>query len=114
MTPQGINGADALVAAMGRWPSFHDAEILSVHILRSGPSTVTLSVVDAHPPDVVTFMFEEIEYLDLHGEDADGQNVIFDLSVGTSNGLTTVTFHPCYGLSGYITAKRVSVRIEST
>jgi hypothetical protein len=114
MTSQVLSGADTVAAAMGRWPSFHDAEVLSVHILRSGPSTVTLSVVDAHPPDVVTFMFEEIEYLDLHGEDADGQNVIFDLSVGTSNGLTTVTFHPCYGLSGYITAKRVSVRIEST
>jgi hypothetical protein len=114
MTPQGITGSDALAAAMGRWPSFHDAEILSVHILRGGPSTVTLSIVDARPPGVVTFTFEEIEHLDLHGENADGQNVIFDLSVGTSNGLTTVTFHPCYGLSGYVTAKRVSVRIEST
>lgn len=54
-----------------------------------------------------------IEHLELGGEAADKQNVIGHVSVDTANGLTTVTFYPCYGLSGYITAKRVGVRIES-
>ena len=27
-----ILGADAVVAWFGEWPSFHDAEILSIHI----------------------------------------------------------------------------------
>jgi hypothetical protein len=109
-----IDGAREIVAALGWWPSFHDAKILSVHVLRGGPSTVTLRVVDVRrPPDVVTFVFEDIEHLELGGEAADKQNVIEHVSVDTANGLTTVTFYPCYGLSGYITAKRVGVRIES-
>ena len=33
MTPN-ISGADAVVAWFGEWPTFHDAEVLTVHIDR--------------------------------------------------------------------------------
>jgi len=114
MMPQSVIGAESVVYTLGRWPDFHDAEILDVHIVRGGCSTITVMIMDPRVSQrKVTFVFEDIKYLELGGEDADGQNVINSINVSDADGLTTVTISPCYGLSGYVTAKWVSARVEA-
>jgi Immunity protein 50 len=75
-TPE-ITGAQELVSRLGRWPSFHDAEIIQVQLVRDAPSTLTVRLMG--PDDagaLVTFIFENILDLTLTGEDVNGQNVI--------------------------------------
>jgi hypothetical protein len=114
MMPQRVIGAESVVHTLGRWPDFHDAEILDVHIVRGGCSTITVMIMDPRVPQrKVTFLFEDIRYLELGGEDADGQNVISSIHVSGADDLTTVSFGPCYGLSGYVMARRVSASVEA-
>ena len=113
-----IVGADAVVAALGGWPSFHDAEIVRLHLERDGVSTVSIQLVgpDGRCKDgrVVTFTMECIKDLSLEGEHINSQNVISDLAIENTPGGIRLTFSPCYGLAGRITAEKVSVKIDST
>jgi hypothetical protein len=60
----------------------------------------------------VTFSLEQINDLTLDGEDINRQNVISSLGVEKTDRRTRLTFSPCYGLTGHITAETVTVRIE--
>jgi hypothetical protein len=93
-------------------PVFTTAEIVSVHVIRRGVSTVSITLVEGRKDLVVTFSFEGIADLKLDGEDADVQNVINDLSIEPMPEGIKVTFFPCYGLWGVITAKRVRVAVD--
>jgi hypothetical protein len=134
-----IPGGPELLAWFGYVPSFHDAEIISFHLNRAGPSTLSIhtweitGTVDprgfyALKKDVVvTFTLEEIERLELDG--FSHQNVIGSLELnrveaGTSSfgmqwvdpsrsqpDLYEIILHPCYGLSGTLRARRVSISL---
>lgn len=104
-----IPGAADISARLGRWPSFHDAEILDFHLVRGGDSSVT---VDLGLLGVVVFTFRGVVDLDVRGERVDHQNVIFDLHVKKVEHGTTLTFAPCYGFHGNLTAEHVRVRLE--
>jgi len=110
-------GAEAVVATLGRWPSFHDAEIMRVHIERDGVSTVAIQLVgpsgSCKDGRVLTFALEGISDLSLAGESVNTQNVISSLLVEKTEGGTRLTFGPCYGLAGRIIADRVSVEVVS-
>ena len=107
-----ITGATTLVSVLGRWPSFHDAEIIRVLIRRDGHSTITIRLVEPQGQGLaVTFTFEEILELRLDGEDVNRQNVISGLSIEPRGTAAKVTFGPSYGLSGVITAEHVGVRM---
>lgn len=111
-TPE-IVGAQELVSRLGRWPSFHDAEIIQVQLVRDGTSTLTVRLMGPHNAGtIVTFIFEQILDLTLDGEDVNRQNVIAALSVEKVNRATKLTFSPCYGLAGHITAECVRVKID--
>jgi len=112
-----ISGAEKVVATLGQWPSFHDAEIVRLRLERDGVSTISIQLVG---PDgrckggrIVTFTMERINDLSLDGEDVNRQNVISCLVVESTDSGTELTFGPCYGLSGRITAEVVSVEIDS-
>ena len=91
-----ILGADAVVAWFGEWPSFHDTEILSIHINRGGLSVMRIhtwilsSRLDRtghfvrEREAVLAFEFAGIKKLRLHGEDADTQNIIERLGIETT------------------------------
>jgi hypothetical protein len=133
---ENLPGGPELLAWFGHVPSFHDAEIISLHLDRSGPSTLRIHTWDAtgrvdskgfyilEKDVVVTFILEEVESLEL--ESFSHQNVIGGLE---SNGIKAeassfgmqwiqpptprpdlyeVVLHPCFGLSGTIRARRVS------
>jgi hypothetical protein len=117
-----IPGSEDLVAWFGDWPSFHDAEVLELSFLREGSSSVRIHtwrmtseidptghvVADRHV--IVSFWFEEIVNLEL--VDFSVQNVISGLVCEKSEEGFKVTMSPCFGVAGYIEAKRVSVTFE--
>jgi hypothetical protein len=118
-------GADAVTAWFGRWPSFHDAEILTVHIERGGTSYLRIRTWNVgHETDadgfyvrsretVVVFEFTDIADIRLEGEDADRQNVIAGLALQQENSGLRLILSPCYGIAGYIVAREISVRLET-
>lgn len=134
---QSIPGGQDLLDWFGGPPSFHDAEILSLLLDRSGPSMLKLHgwimtdrvddkgyfVLDRHA--VVTFRLEKIADLRLEGFTA--QNVIHGLrlrriplpsaarelaSPHRGGEVVELTLDDCYGPSGSIWARTVSVRVE--
>ncbi len=119
-----LPGATALAAWFGGWPSFHDAEIHALHLNRRGISTLTLqtwSMTDAVDEKgffvcenyvLVTFSFKQIEGLVL--EDFSHQNVIFGLAIAPSDAGWSLTLDPCYGLSGIVEAKEITIAFEPT
>src|SRR5262245_20057986 len=118
-----IPGVDDVVRWFGRWPSFHDAEVLEVDLQRSGRSAVRIwafrmtreldasrhFVLDRHA--VVTFWLEDVADLEL--DDFSVQNVISSLTLEPSPRGFKLTLSPCFGIAGYIEAARVSVAIEA-
>jgi hypothetical protein len=108
-----VIGVEDVVSQLGSWPSFHDAEIIQVHLERDGHSTVTVRLMGPRGPGaLVTFIFEQIVDLTLDGEAVNRQNVIAALVIEKVNQASKLIFAPCYGLAGHITAERVSVRID--
>jgi hypothetical protein len=115
-------GTNALTAWFGRWPSFHDAEILSVELNRRGTSRIRIHTwnmttdvnaaggykIDKHC--VVLFLLEEISYLEL--ADFSGQNVIFGLQIEKQEAEYRLELSPCYGLAGYVVAKSIEIEFE--
>jgi len=123
-----------LVAWFGCVPSFHDGEILSLHLNRVHSSRLRIHawigtgavdargyfVTDKHA--VVTFTLEEIIDLQLDGFSC--QNVIGALAlrrapehpdrlpfdpVATLPSVYEIELEPCFGLSGKIRARQVRI-----
>jgi hypothetical protein len=129
-------GAD-LMRWFGQVPSFHDAEILSLHLRREGQSVLRLHgwinteevgpdgylVLDRHA--VVTFTLSGVMDLQLDGFSI--QNVIGGLVLRRAPDRPErrghlaldplpqdieIELEPCYGLSGLIRARAVSITFE--
>jgi hypothetical protein len=117
-----IPGAAELSTWFGCWPSFHDAEITSLSLGREGVSTLQLHTwrrtekVDdrgyyvQEKQVLVNLRMEEILALNLL--DFNHQNVIFGLSISPIEGGFEIVLDPCYGLSGNIAARKLSVDFE--
>jgi hypothetical protein len=127
VAPPNIPGAETLVEWFGIWPSFHDAEIMSLCIDRERQASsmriraFTLSDrIDSNGRFVrerealVVFDFAGIKSLHIEGEDADTQNVISSLLVEETDGGYRVVLGPCYGLAGEIVVKDLRVKLETT
>jgi hypothetical protein len=120
-TPQ-IEGATDVVDWFGQWPSFHDAEVIEVHLKRKGRSFLRVwafqatSVVDetghyvCDRHAIVTFALEGVSDLEL--ADFSPQNVISSLTVEVLPETVRLTMSPCFGVAGYLEASRVSVAVE--
>jgi Immunity protein 50 len=116
-----IVGAKELHDWFGYWPSFHDAEIVSLHLNRRSPSKMlihtwnTTKEVDAggfyvmNNHVVVEFVLEDI--VDLDFGDFSSQNVISSLHVEKKGAGFTLTLGPCYGLAGTIEATKVTIKL---
>jgi len=129
-----VPGGTDLVRWFGQAPSFHDAEILSLHLARKGQSVLRVHgwintgevdqsgyfVLDRHA--IVIFTLSEVMDLQLDGFSI--QNVIGGLVLRRApdrperRGFLALDPHPqdievelvpCYGLNGLIRARAVSV-----
>jgi len=112
--PETISGKDAVVQWFGGWPDFHDAEVVSLTLARSGESLLRVYPYYPAKPAMVDFVLEQVTDLEL--ADFSGQNVISGLSVEgrtdqTGQGATRISMGPCFGLSGWIDAKRVRLQV---
>jgi hypothetical protein len=116
-----IHGAQGLYDWFGYWPKFHDAEVVSLHLDRREPSSLLVHTwemtnkvddrgyyaMEKHV--VVEFLLEEIAKLELHG--FSHQNVIFGLDLEKQDEGFVVSLDPCYGLTGTIQAKKITIRL---
>ena len=116
-----VQGAADLHEWFGYWPSFHDAEIIGLHLNREGSSSLRVHtwemtkeldakgyyVLAKHV--IVEFLLEEITDLSLNG--FGHQNVIFGLGVQKTGSGFRLILDECYGLSGSIEAEKMSLRL---
>ena len=126
VTPN-IPGAESVVNWFGKWPSFHDAEIMTLHIDREqGASSMRIrafALSDRTDSSghfirerdaLVVFEFTGIRSMRIDGEDADVQNVISSLQVEHVKDGYRLLLGPCYGMAGEIVVRALKVRLEST
>jgi hypothetical protein len=116
-----IPGGRALVDWFGGVPTFHDGEVLSVHLERDQPSKLVVygfrmnSETDAQGFYVVdrkvtaTFVIDGIDSLELKGFSI--QNVLNRLSIHARSGGTgyEIELEDTYGIGGRIGCEAVSV-----
>jgi len=125
--PDGLNaieGAQQLHDWFGYWPTFHDAEIISLHLNRKNPSVLKIhtwemtSEVDeaghyVMAKDVVVDFMIDIsgadDSLELYG--FSHQNVIFGLAISKGDSAYKLDIDPCFGLGGEIRADNISIRL---
>ena len=117
-----VAGAAELEAWFGYWPTFHDAEVLSLALGRNGVSRLHVHTwhrtndVDEHgyyvrtKHVVVHFVLEKVTDCDLM--DFNHQNVLASLTVEREPEGFKVILWPCFGLNGSITAKRLRIELE--
>ena len=130
-----IPGGQELLTWFEGQPRFHDAEIVRLELRRRSESTLDIHFwvgtgeVDArgyfvlHKHVVVTFVIDEIVDLELDG--FNHQNVIYNLELrhpknrperapyglGMSPDDYEIELEDCYGMSGFIRCKKVSIRL---
>ena len=109
-----LPGAAQLFERYGSVPDFHDAEIISLSLSRSGISTLT---VQPFPPDNADLVHVNLENVtDLELVDFSCQNVISSLSVeqrpqNNSKPVFRIQLGACYGLCGWIEAESISLEL---
>lgn len=117
-----VPGAAELFAWFGFWPTFHDAEVLSLHLDRAGASHLRVHtwertdeldsrrcyIVRKHV--IVMFIGEGISQLELDG--FSHQNVLAELTLTPSPDGYELKMWPCYGISGTITARSLRIELE--
>jgi hypothetical protein len=111
-----LAGAETVTQWFGGWPSFHDAEVISVFLARRGSSVLRVYPYNPQKPATVEFVLEDVTDIELH--DFSCQNVIFSLDVETAidqNGdkVYRLTLAPCYGVAGRIDAKSLRVELST-
>ena len=127
-TPE-IPGAAEVIAWFGYWPTFHDAEVLSIVLNRSGESLVVIHDWETTPEidpsgyflqakqAVVTFRMEGFP-LDVYGitrtEIAcfNHQNVLSSAAVTKTQDCYELALDGIFGVGGSIFCERMSVTLE--
>jgi len=120
--PKSVPGAAELFDWFGFWPDFHDAEIVSLTLNRSGVSILKIHTweitgsVDERgyyklqKHVIVNFQMEEI--IDSELADFSSQNVVSGLILRETDDGFAIRLAPCYGLAGTINPRNLSIEIE--
>jgi hypothetical protein len=119
-----IAGAQELHDWFGYWPSFHDGEIISLHLNRTDPSILTIhfwettNEVDKDGYYVLTKDVVVEFMIDISGTDDclelfgfSQQNVVSSLTIKKTASAYTLDISQCYGLAGTIKADNISIRL---
>lgn len=121
-----VVGVERVRTALGCWPSFHDAEVLRVQMVRDRVTRRTppslLLELDAADDEfqvgsdgepiprrlaVVTLLFRDVA--DVLLADFGFQNVIGELRLARDGERIAVALEPCFGLEGRFTCAMVEV-----
>jgi hypothetical protein len=134
-----LAGGNEVLAWFGGVPDFHDAEIVSLHLDRGGPSRLAVyffrlqqaagrpeNVLEPTGDAIVTFELDDIVDLNLDGFGR--QNVVYGLrlrravddptrapyyAVDPAPSDYEIELEPCYGLSGTIRARTVRLSLAA-
>jgi hypothetical protein len=116
-----IPGAKDLIEWFGYWPPFHDAEVMSIELVRSGRSRVSVHVFETtgevtrqgqyvcRNHVIVRFLLGGIRSLELN--DFNHQNVLGGLALAQADEGYTLELEGCYGVTGMITAESVEIEL---
>jgi hypothetical protein len=116
-----VPGARELIAWFGYWPSFHDAEVTSIELVRSGVSRISVHTFEAtnelnqkgqyicRKHVIVEFLLGGISSLDLNA--FNHQNVISGLVLTQAEQGYTLELEGCYGVDGAIAAESVEIKL---
>jgi hypothetical protein len=122
LVPLDLPGSEDVIAYFGAWPSFHDAEVVSLELNRVGTSILRVHTFATtgelnsrgqfitHKHAIVSFSLDEIVTIQLDG--FNHQNVIFGLAISNVSEGYEIVLDPCYGLSGRIVGKQLRVTFE--
>jgi hypothetical protein len=102
-----IPGGDRLVQWFGGQPSFHDAEVMELHLDRARSSW--LLVMTVYKPATVRFTLEDV--VDLELADFSSQNVIAGLDLEKKGDSFRLILYHCFGIAGFIEAKHIAVDV---
>ncbi len=124
-----ISGASDVIEWFGGWPTFHDSEVLSIHLDRTSESRVAIhafqmtSEVDGEgfyvltKHAIVTFFlkgFPRNQYgiTSSRIECFNEQNMLSSVSVSKGNGYYELKLSGCFGVDACIVCAEMSVKIE--
>ncbi len=115
MEISGVEGTEAVIQWWGRWPSFHDAEVVSILLATSGKTILSVRPLYPNKPATVEFILEDITDLEL--ADFSHQNVLFDLHIEKTtdkNGeeVYRIILDDIFGIGGRIDARSVRVQLN--
>jgi hypothetical protein len=117
-----VPGARELFDWFGYWPSFHDAEVLSICLDRAAASTLVVHTyggtgeVDATGHHVtekhvlVSFIFDDVFEIQLEG--FNHQNVLSAMAFNKLENGFEVILGGCYGVEGSISTKGLRISFE--
>lgn len=117
-----VPGASALLEWFGYWPDFHDSEVLSIHLDRSGSSSIRVHAFDTtgevdekgffvtRKHVVVSFMLEEIVTCRLDG--FNDQNAMSEIGLVRAEKDFELVLGPSYGVGGAFRAQKIRIEIE--
>ncbi|MGF1704228.1 immunity 50 family protein [Photobacterium makurazakiensis] len=122
-----ILNKDLVTDVFGAWPSFHDAEVLSLELQRGRKSNkqcvlnaavncYTVKTINEGTADFDTVLDKDyVIALEFHGveqlyiEGFNHQNVIDDIEMSDCNGVTNVEFISIFGVCCKFTCKDIAV-----
>jgi hypothetical protein len=125
LTPEWLGevpGASGLFEWFGYWPDFHDSEVLSILLNRSGSSIVRVHafemtnqvdekgyfVLQKHV--VVSFLLDNVLTCDLKW--FNNQNAMSEIALLRTDEGFELSFEPAHGVSGTVAAQRVRIEME--
>ncbi len=118
-----IKNSEIVINHFGYWPSFHDAEIISIKFERNpdkGNSSVHMRVYAFEMTDkligryfnLIKHCVIDIEFIDISNNEMDGfnhQNAIQGLDFGREGEFLFCKIDSAYGMDGYIEAKEIKI-----
>ena len=117
-----VSGASELFDWFGYWPDFHDSEVLSIHLNRSGTSIVRVHTFETtervdesgffvtQKHVIASFLFEDILDCDLKW--FNNQNALLGMRLVREDDGFDLRMQAAHGVEGSVNAR--SVRIELT
>jgi uncharacterized protein (DUF433 family) len=117
-----LPGLEDLIAWFGYFPSFHDAEVVSISLDRTGASRTAIHTFQrTNETDerghyvcrkhvVVTFVLERIRDLSLEGFNS--QNVLNGISLARGSGYYELVLEETYGVAGKLRADVMRIELD--
>lgn len=118
-------GAESLIKQFGRVPSFHDGEVETIHLVKSGPSHIKIRTgfPDIFGPGHVYVSLMISNVLDVELEGFSAQNVIQELwlrpamtrpehlgkGVAVEDGDLEIELEPIFGIGGTIVGRGLTL-----